>query len=109
MALKRKVRKIGNSLALAIPNEVFDFLDLDPSTDKYKLSQDETGSVFIIILQNGVMALDEKKFQRQGNSYLIIIPKPLCIIWNIGLDESQKRELLVSFDESPLKWRLSPV
>ncbi len=109
MALKRKLRQIGNSLAIAVPNEVFDFLDLDPSSVKYKLGQDETGAIFILILAKDVIALDEKKFHKQGNVYTIIIPKPLCVMWNVGLGEGQNRELELSYYDSPLKWKLSPV
>lgn len=109
MALKRKVRKIGNSLALAIPNEIFDFFDLNPENIKYKLCQDDSGSVFILILNKDVVMLDEKNFHRQANSYTIIIPKTLCNMWNIGLSENQNRELELRYDMSPLKWKLSPV
>lgn len=109
MALIRKVRQIGNSLALAIPNELFDFLEINPSEIKYKLYQNETGQVYVIILEKDVYALDEKNFQKRGTSYTFIIPKSLCTMWNIGLGEDQSRELALSFDESPLKWRLSPV
>lgn len=109
MALKRKIRQIGNSVAFAVPNEVFDFLDLEPQKIKYKMCQDETGSVFIVILDKGAMALDEKKFQKHGNVFAVIIPKPLCYMWNVGLGEGQNRELELSYDDSPLKWRLSPV
>ena len=109
MTLKRKIRQIGNSLAFAIPNEVFDFLDLDPASIKYKLGQDDTGAVFVLILNKDVISIDEKKFHRQGNVYTIIIPKPLCIMWNIGLSEGQNRELQISYDNSPLKWKLEPV
>lgn len=108
MALKRKVRKIGNSLAFAIPNEIFDFFDLNPDEIKYKLCQDETGSVFIAILGKDVTAIDEKRFQKQGKSYTIIIPKALCTMWNVGLLDNQKRELEISYDKSPLKWHLMP-
>lgn len=108
MTLKRKIRQIGNSLAIAIPNEVFDFLGLDPASVKYKLGQDETGSVFVLILGKDVMAIDEKKFHKQGNVYTIIIPKTLCVMWNIGLDEGKNRELQISFYDSPLKWKLAP-
>ena len=109
MTLKRKIRQVGNSLAVAIPNEVFDFLDLDPVSIKYKLGQDETGAVFILILNKDVISIDEKKFHRQGNVYTIIIPKPLCTMWNIGLSDGQNRELQISYDNSPLKWKLEPV
>lgn len=109
MSLKRKIRQIGNSLAIAVPNEVFDFLDLDPASVKYKLGQDETGSVFILILGKDVMALDEKKFHKQGNVYTIIIPKQLCAMWNVGLGEDKNKILQISYDSSPLKWKLSPV
>ncbi len=107
MALKRKVRQIGNSLAIAIPNDIFDFLDLEPSKIKYKLSQDETGAIFIVILKQGVSALDEKNFQKRGNTYTVIIPKPLCNMWNIGLLEGQNREIELSMDNSPLKWLIT--
>ena len=109
MALKRKVRQIGNSLALAIPNEIFEFLNLNPEKIKYKLCQNETGSVFVVILGKDVVALDEKKFQKHGKTSVIIIPKPLCVMWNIGLKEEQNRELELSYDDSPLKWKLCPV
>lgn len=109
MALKRKVQRIGNSLALVIPNEIFDFLELDPIDVKYKLCQDDTGTVFVAILNKDVTVIDEKKFQKHGKSFSIIIPKALCSLWNIGLAENQERELKLSFDESPLKWRLSPI
>lgn len=109
MALKRKIRQIGNSITLTIPNELFEFFGHDPLSVKYKLWQDETGSVFIVILEKGVMALDEKKFQKHGKSFAVIIPKPLCVMWNIGLLEGQERELGLSYDNSPIKWRLSPL
>ena len=107
MTLKRKVRQIGNSLAFPVPNEVFDFLNLNPAEIKYKLSQDETGDVFVIILKKDVVALDEKKFQKQGNIYAIIIPKALCNMWNVGLSKDETRELSLSFYDSPLKWKLA--
>lgn len=109
MALRRKVRQIGNSLALPVPKEVFEFLEFEPQKIKYKLCQDETGGVYILILQKGIIALDEKKFQKLGTSFSIIIPKPLCVMWNIGLGDNQSRELEIAYDESPLKWRLEPV
>ncbi|MCD8024848.1 MAG: hypothetical protein LUE64_04870 [Candidatus Gastranaerophilales bacterium] len=108
MALKRKVRRVGNSLVLAIPNEIFDFLGFDPKDIKYKLCQDETGGVFVLILKKDVIALDEKNFQKHGSVYTIIIPKQLCVLWNIGLGENQKRELELLYEDSPLKWRLYP-
>lgn len=108
MALIRKIRKIGNSLALAIPNEIFDFFDLNPEIVKYKLCQDDSGAVFVLILNNDVVMLDEKRFQKQGKSYAIIIPKALTLMWNVGLGENQKRELELKYDMSPLKWKLSP-
>lgn len=109
MAIVRKVRQIGNSLALPVPKEVFEFLEFDPQKVKYKLCQDETGSVYVLILQKGVIALDEKKFQKLGTSYSIIIPKSLCIMWNIGLSEGQNRELSLSYGDSPLQWYLAPL
>ncbi|MDO5437027.1 MAG: hypothetical protein Q4F80_02395 [bacterium] len=109
MALKRKVRQAGNSLAYPIPNEVFEFFNLDPKKIKYKLCQDETGSVFILILQKDVIMIDEKKFQKLGNTYAVIIPKPLCTIWDIGLEPGRNRELEISYGNSPLKWLISPV
>lgn len=109
MALVRRIRQIGNSVTLIIPNEIFDFLGYNPSVVKYKLCQDETGAVFLIILDKGVMALDEKKFQKHGKSFAIIIPKPLCKMWNIGLAEENNRELQLSLDDSPLKWRIEPI
>ena len=45
MALKRKVRQIGNSLALPIPSEVFEFLGFNYKDIKYKLIQEITGEV----------------------------------------------------------------
>ncbi len=109
MALKRKIRQIGNSVTLVIPNEIFEFLGIDASSVKYKLCQDDTGCVFIVILEKDVIALDEKKFQKRGGSFAIIIPKTLCTMWNVGFLEGQVREMEISFDELPLKWRLSPV
>ncbi len=109
MALVRKIRQIGNSITLTIPNEIFDFLGYNPQLIKYKLCQDETGAVFLVILDKNVMAIDEKKFQKHGKSFAIIIPKPLCKMWNVGLGENENREIKLSFDNSPLKWRLEPV
>ena len=109
MALKRKVKQIGNSYALVIPNEIFDFLNLNPEEIRYKLIQDETGAVFIIILHKDVIAIDEKRFQKQRNSYNILIPKSLYNIWNMSFSGTSFKELELSFDSSPLKWRLSPV
>ena len=109
MALKRKVRQIGNSLALPVPNEVFEFLGFNSKDIKYKLIQEISGQVFILILKKDVISLDEKKFQKLGRTPAIIIPKPLCILWNIGLEEDKNRELYIEFDDSPLKWRLYPV
>ncbi len=109
MGLKRKIRQIGNSLALAVPNEIFDFFELDPLKIKYKLCQEDTGDVFILILSPDVIALDEKKFQKRGNTFTVLIPKSLCTLWNVGLFEGQRRELELSYDNSPLKWKLSPV
>ena len=106
MALKRKVRQIGNSLALPIPGEVFEFLGFNYKDIKYKLIKEITGEVYILILKKDVIALEEKKFQKLGNTPAIIIPKPLCIMWNIGLEEGKNRELLIEFDDSPLKWKL---
>ena len=109
MALVRKIRQIGNSVTLTIPNEIFDFLGYDPNVVKYKLCQDETGAVFLIILDKGVMALDEKKFLKHGKSFAIIIPKLLCKMWNVGLGENENREIKLGYDDSPLKWRIEPV
>lgn len=109
MALIRKVRQIGNSIALPIPNEIFEFFELDPKKSKYKLTQDETGGVYIIILKPDVMALDEKRFQKLGRTPAVIIPKPLCIMWQIGLEENMNRELEIAYNGSPLKWSLKPV
>lgn len=109
MGLIKKVRQIGNSLALPVPNEVFEFLELEPNKIKYKLCQDETGSVYILILEKGVCALDEKNFQKLGRNSAIIIPKALCAMWNIGLGENQNRELEIAYAASPLKWKLAPV
>ncbi len=107
--LIRKIRQVGNSVALAIPNEIFDFLNLNPQKNKYKLCQDDTGSVFIIILDENVSMIDEKKFQKQGTVYAIIIPKPLCNMWNVGLHDGAKREIALYLDDSPLKWKIEPV
>ncbi len=109
MGLKRRVQRIGNSLALVVPNEIFEFLELNPTEVKYKLCQDETGSVFVAILGKDVTVIDEKKFQKHGKSFTLIIPKSLCTLWNVGLLEGQNRELELSFDDSSLKWRLNPV
>lgn len=108
MPLMRSIRKLGNSLAFPVPNEVFEFLDFDPKTVKYKLSQDETGNIYLIILGSDVFALDEKKFQKNANIFCFILPKPLCELWNIGTGEGQKRKLKISYANSPRKWLLSP-
>lgn len=63
MALKRKVRQIGNSLALPIPSEVFEFLGFNYKDIKYKLIQEITGEVYILILKKDVIALEEKNFK----------------------------------------------
>ena len=68
MALLRRIRQIGNCVTLTIPYEIFDFLGYNPSVVKYKLCQDETGAVFLIILDKGVMALDEKNFKNMAKA-----------------------------------------
>ena len=108
MAVKRKVKKLGNSFALVIPNEIFEFLNFNPNVVKYKITQDETGAVFIVILEKGITSIDEKKFQKQRNSYNVIIPSALYNIWNVDLREGESLEIALSYETSPLKWRIEP-
>jgi len=108
MPLKRKVRKLGNSVAFPVPNEVFEFLNFDPKNVKYKLIQDETGNVYLVILDKDVFALDEKNFQKLRSLYGFILPKSLCIMWNIGTNETNNRDIEISYTDSPRKWLIKP-
>lgn len=97
MAIIKKFRRIGsNSWGIAIPNEVFSLLNINPQETKFFFSQD-CNSILINFIKQGKKNINEKKFVKTSTQWGVILPNVAFEMLEVK-PEVDKAEISISVD-----------